>query len=178
MKPIFEEENFLDPYTCKKLIEYQENNSPNDMSKGFWQSRIVTQYDYDIKKITDIIHARIVISMMNFYNHKVYLEFTNLVYWGEGMELGLHADNFWIDNPKEEHYTPHRDYSSVLYLNDDFDGGETYFRNSSYQIKPKTGKLVFFSSGSEHVHGVKKITRGKRYTLATWFTRDKNYAMI
>jgi len=115
MKPIFEEENFLDPYTCKKLTEYQENNSPNDMSKGFWQSRIVTQYDYDIKKITDIIHARIAISMMNFYNHKVYLEFTNLVYWGEGMELELHADNFWIDNPNKEHYTPHRDYSSVLY---------------------------------------------------------------
>ena len=48
MKPIFEEENFLDPYTCKKLIEYQENNSPNDMSKGFWQSRIVTQYDLSL----------------------------------------------------------------------------------------------------------------------------------
>ena len=82
MKPIFEEENFLNPYICKKLIEYQKNNSPNDMSRGFWQSRIVTQYNNDIKKITDVIHARIINSITNFYNHNVYLEFTNLVYWG------------------------------------------------------------------------------------------------
>ena len=75
---IFEKENFLDPYICKKLIEYQENNSPNDTSKGFWQSRIVTRYDYEIKKVTDVIHARIINSITNFYNHKVYLEFTNL----------------------------------------------------------------------------------------------------
>ena len=71
----------------------------------------------------------------------------------------------------------------MFYLNDDFEGGHTQFRvgggkDGIFDVKPKTGKLVFFSSGSEHVHGVKKITRGERYTLATWFTRDKNYAMI
>ena len=186
MKPIFEQENFLDPYICKKLIEYQENNSlnsknyMNDMSLGFWESRVVGEgrYDDTIKNITNIIHNHIINLINNFYNDKVYLELTNLVYWGEGMELELHGDNFWIDDPKAQHPVSHRDYSSVLYLNDNFDGGETYFENSRYQIKPKTGKLVFFTSGPEHVHGVKKITRGKRYTLATWYTKNKIYAII
>ena len=41
------------------------------------------------------------------------------------MELDAHADNFFLHDPSAEHYTSHRDYSSVIYLNDDYTGGET-----------------------------------------------------
>ena len=113
---------------------------------------------------------------MKFYEEKnIYLEYTNLVYWGVGMKLEPHADNFWIDDPQKPHYTSNRDYSSVLYLNNDFTGGETYFRDYNYSITPKPGKLVIFTSGAKHIHGVTEILSGKRYTMATWYTKNINH---
>jgi hypothetical protein len=178
MKFIFEKENFIDLDICKKLIKYQKDNCPKNEPKGFWTNRIVTDYDIKIKKLIEPIHNKILRLIKKFYKEKnIYLEFTNLVYWGPNMELGAHADNVWIDRPNDPHYTSHRDFSSVLYLNDNFKGGETYFPKLDHIIKPKTGKLTFFPSGSTHIHGVKKIIEGNRFTLATWFTKDKRYSI-
>jgi Rps23 Pro-64 3,4-dihydroxylase Tpa1-like proline 4-hydroxylase len=168
MEQIFEQDNFISIDECKTLINYQETHSPNDMSNGFWNSRIVTYYDESIKDLTNNIHQRIINSCIKFYEEEnIYLEFTNLVYWGVGMQLGAHVD-------KKPNYTPNRDYSSVLYLNDDFIGGETYFRDYNYNIAPKPGKLVIFTSGEKHIHGVTEILSGKRYTMTTWYTKNIN----
>ena len=175
MEQIFEQDNFITLDECKTLINYQESHSPNDMSNGFWDSRIVTSYDESIKDLTNTIHQRIINSCMKFYEEEnIYLEYTNLVYWGVGIKLDAHADNFWIDNPQKPHYTSNRDYSSVLYLNDDFTGGETHFRDYNYSITPKPGKLVIFTSGAKHIHSVTEILSGKRYTMATWYTKNIN----
>ena len=59
MEQIFEQDNFITFDECKTLINYQESHSPNDASKGFWDSRIVTSYDESIKDLTNTIHQRI-----------------------------------------------------------------------------------------------------------------------
>ncbi|XP_077576213.1 prolyl 3-hydroxylase 3 [Stigmatopora nigra] len=74
----------------------------------------------------------------------------------------------------------HRDLSAVLYLNDDFDGGELFFTNKdaktlTARVKPTCGRLVSFSSGPVNPHGVAAVTRGRRCALALWFTKDKLY---
>ena len=179
MRSIFLQDNFLSESKCNKLIEYQKNNSPNNFDKGFWNSRIVQNYDKSIEKITDYIHSKISVLCSEFYQEDyVYLEFTNLVYWGPGMELEPHADNYFIHEPTKPHYSQHRDYSSILYLNDNFRGGETYFPESNFSIEPKVGRLAIFTSGSNHIHGVKKVLSGDRYTLATWFTKEKNKSLF
>ena len=55
----------------------------------------------------------------------------------------------------------------ILYLNDEFDGGETVFENET-TIKPKKGRLLVFSNGII-LHKVNLITKGERYALAGWF---------
>lgn len=170
-------DNFLVPDWCKILIEYEEMNAPNDMSQGFWDSRIVTRYNGLAKLVTDNLHQRIIGASTKFFKQQMYLEFSNLVYWGENMELDPHADNVFIDKPDEPHYCAHRDYSSILYLNDSFEGGETYFPNQDYTVEPKVGRLIVFPSGPSHVHGVKKVTKGKRYTFATWYTQNRDYEL-
>lgn len=35
--------------------------------------------------------------------------------------------------------------------------------------------MVAFSSGSENLHGVKAVTKGKRCALAVWFTFNPKY---
>jgi predicted 2-oxoglutarate/Fe(II)-dependent dioxygenase YbiX len=55
----------------------------------------------------------------------------------------------------------------ILYLNDDFEGGETVFENETI-IKPKKGRLLVFSNGI-FLHKVNLITKGERYVIAGWF---------
>ena len=179
MEPIFEQDNFISKAACKRLISYQKNNCPKNMPKGYWNNRIVSSYDKSIKNLINSIHHKVLSLVQKFYNEDVlYLEFSNLVYWGKGMELVPHADNFWIDNPKKPHNYSHRVYSSILYLNDNFKGGETYFPGHNYSIKPKSGTLTFYTSGAKHVHGVKKVISGTRYTLGTWYTKDLNRSIL
>ena len=55
----------------------------------------------------------------------------------------------------------------ILYLNDNFSGGETVFENDTI-IKPKKGRLLVFSNGI-FLHKVNLITEGTRYVIAGWF---------
>ena len=180
MEPIFEEDNFICKADCEDLIFYHKNNCPkNETSQGIWNNRIVTSYNDNIKNLINSIHYKVLYRIQNFYGeNEVYLQFSNLVYWGKGMELVPHADNFWIDDPQAFHHAHYRAYSSILYLNDSFKGGETYFPEYNYNIKPKTGKLTFYTSGAKHIHGVKEITNGTRYTMGMWFTKDPNHSIL
>lgn len=74
-----------------------------------------------------------------------------------------------------------RDYSAILYLNGDFDGGNFYFteldaKTVTAEVQPQCGRTVGFSSGSENPHGVKAVTRGQRCAIALWFTLDARHS--
>ncbi|XP_006891323.1 PREDICTED: prolyl 3-hydroxylase 3 [Elephantulus edwardii] len=92
----------------------------------------------------------------------------------------VHADNCVLDPDTGEcwreppAYT-YRDYSGLLYLNDDFQGGDLFFTEPNAltvtaQVRPRCGRLVAFSSGGENPHGVWAVTRGRRCALALWHT--------
>ncbi|XP_040834953.1 prolyl 3-hydroxylase 3 [Ochotona curzoniae] len=92
----------------------------------------------------------------------------------------VHADNCFLDPDTGEcwreppAYT-FRDYSGVLYLNDDFQGGDLFFTEPNAltvtaRVRPRCGRLVAFSSGGENPHGVWAVTRGRRCALALWHT--------
>ena len=57
--------------------------------------------------------------------------------------------------------------SSIIYLNDNYEGGHTYFEDGTTFI-PLTGRAIFFD-GQYYCHGVSSISKGSRYTVATWF---------
>lgn len=59
--------------------------------------------------------------------------------------------------------------SILLYLNDDYIGGEITFRQSNITIKPESGSLIFFPSNFLYVHEVAPVSKGPRYALPTWF---------
>ena len=46
-------------------------------------------------------------------------------------------------------------YNSLIYLNDDFKGGEFFTRNG-IKLKPQAGMLTLFD-GSKVSHGLKKV---------------------
>ncbi|CAN9513741.1 unnamed protein product [Ophioblennius macclurei] len=97
----------------------------------------------------------------------------------------VHVDNCLLEPEtkqcwKEAPAFIHRDLSAILYLNDNFEGGELFFTNRdaktvTAQVKPGCGRLVGFSSGPVNPHGVTAVTKGRRCALALWFTKEKLY---
>ncbi|XP_071116185.1 prolyl 3-hydroxylase 2-like isoform X2 [Haliotis cracherodii] len=93
----------------------------------------------------------------------------------------VHADNCMLKPdgscPKEFPAYIQRDYSAILYLNHEFEGGEFFFahKNKSAQVNvhPKCGRLVSFNAGE--FHGVKAVVKGTRCALALWFTTNPQF---
>ena len=66
---------------------------------------------------------------------------------------------------------PFTDYASILYLNDNFEGGETYFEDGTL-LKPEQGTCVIFES-MKHFHGVHPAHGEEdRYTSPIWYTSE------
>lgn len=66
--------------------------------------------------------------------------------------------------------TVDRDLSMVLYLNNDFEGGDFVFPDLHIRIRPEPGLLVCFPSNRYYRHGVEPVTKGNRYSMVTWMT--------
>lgn len=64
------------------------------------------------------------------------------------------------------------DIATIIYLNDDYEGGEIYFPDYDIEIKPKVGDLVSFPDNANFRHGVKETAGGTRYTTPRWFTTE------
>ena len=58
----------------------------------------------------------------------------------------------------------------VLYLNDDFEGGDFIFPDHHIRVRPEPGMLVCFPSNHHYKHGVEPVTRGNRYSIVCWAT--------
>lgn len=70
----------------------------------------------------------------------------------------------------KQHFDQYSDklvqYAAVLYLNDDYSGGELFFPKKDFKIKPKPGSLVIFPGTEEFEHGVRKVGLGPhRYVI-------------
>ena len=63
-----------------------------------------------------------------------------------------------------------RDISTVIFLNDDFEGGDFVFPEFRVRVKPEPGMLICFPSTHQYLHGVEPVTKGVRYTMVNWMT--------
>ena len=84
--------------------------------------------------------------------------------------LGEHNDNDSnyrvIDGERYPTSRPQAIYqvlACIIYLNDNFEGGEMYFPYADVEYHPVKGDLVFFPQNYVGTHGVRRITAGERY---------------
>lgn len=61
-----------------------------------------------------------------------------------------------------------RDYSLLLYLNDDFEGGGVRFEHFNYTYHPEKGDLLVFPSDHLYLHEALLVTAGVRYVIVSW----------
>lgn len=60
----------------------------------------------------------------------------------------------------------------MLYLNDDYDGGETEFLYYKRRVNPERGKLLIWPAGYTHTHRGGLVLKGNKYVVTGWI----NYA--
>lgn len=168
-KKEFVEINLLDPDTCNKIIQKSEED-------GFVKSQVIkdgknvqdnysrsssTLWFNDSFGITERIRS-IVPSIGNLK-----LEGWQLVKYNIGEEFKAHHDCLNKIND--------RLFTTVIYLNDDFSGGETHFPVTGDTIIPKQGKLVIWKNllsgkcNSKSLHASTPVTQGIKYVLVSWF---------
>ena len=82
---------------------------------------------------------------------------------GEGIWTAPYQTQLWIK-------TVDRDLSMVLYLNNEFEGGDFVFPDLHIRVRPEPGLLVCFPSNRYYRHGVEPVTKGNRYSMVTWMT--------
>ena len=57
----------------------------------------------------------------------------------------------------------------MLYLNDDYKGGETEFLYYKKRIQPEKGKLLIWPAGMTHAHRGGLVLEGTKYVVTGWF---------
>lgn len=81
-----------------------------------------------------------------------------------------------VGNEYKSHYdggtASGRCLSCVLYLNDDYKGGELEFNFFNVKIKPQKGMLLIFPSNFAYTHTAHPIIDGTKYAIVTWL-RDR-----
>ena len=121
------------------------------------------------------IHNSLLLSINNLISekfkapHKVKSYFFSCML--DGAVNDMHMDNYHEDengdiHPREK-YISNR--SGLLYLNDDYIGGEIVFPNQGISIKPEAGSLLFFEGDHKKPHAVNQVVSGPRYNLVTFY---------
>lgn len=195
-------ENFISPEEASKLQKiYREEKQglskthDNELSFSNLKSK-------EAKRIIQNLSAQIIrlIKLNQPYTKKQYhLDHAGLYARIEGNFCPYHADNCYFTCPIHgsdqqflrshcpgtctgakymPNHTYWREYTGLIYLNDDFEGGEILFEdgpcNKLYKkiIPIRAGMLIVAPNGSNFYHEVFPIKKGTRYSLHFWFTSD------
>jgi|LakMenE18May11ns_1017448.scaffolds.fasta_scaffold9946759_7 hypothetical protein len=81
--------------------------------------------------------------------------------------LGSHTDR------DHDHEFNTFDWTALIYLNDDYEGGELEFNKLGYEIKPSAGSIIFFSS--DEVHSAKTVLSGNKYFIFFYIQSQLGY---
>lgn len=87
-----------------------------------------------------------------------YWEATNYVRYGEGQHFQEHHDHGYSYNCV---------VSVVSFPNDDYEGGELYFRLQNVTITPKAGEMYIFPSNFMYPHRAMPVKSGTKYSMVT-----------
>lgn len=169
---------FLPLDKCQYLITAAIRANAWESGGGeFWDNRVLNyaslkEFDYVAADI--MLEANVLCkdAIKQAYNleKEVYSDIIQVVRWFEGMSQPPHADDM---TDTDVTGFSHRVFGSIIYLNDNYSGGHTYYPNFGEEVIPEAGKLAVHPGDPKHLHGVTTIEGGTRYTVASFWTFEK-----
>lgn len=185
---IEEIENFLKKEECDQIIEF----SLKEIESCTNNSTFMKMHPVEIKNETSEVWSKIRNSISE--KTKTPLEnqekFLAIRYDVNGSYLE-HYDSF-VKYVKDSIYTNEfyeksmanggqRKTTALVYLNDEFSGGETNFSKLNKKIQPQKGKLVFWNNLDESgdtnlnmIHAGMPVLNGQKWALVIYI-REKKY---
>lgn len=173
--------NFISPEDAEKLLDEMNNPSQTNPYPEYYQTRYGgTAYPYnktvlDIQKkyslLSNDVHQRL--------NPEQLKKIQTFKSFGSVWRPGSHG-NAHIDDQSPEEFI---EYSTVIYLDGNFTGGDLYFPGLDFTHKPEKYDGVFFiSNGDLWRHGISPIESGQRSTLlymhTTQIEHPKGYIIV
>jgi len=182
---LFMFENYLDAETVNELRAFadqcdgtrleivdDQKSTPGNLVKAVDKRRVTERVNLgerqqEINSIVknafiDLAH-KCVGTSLDWY------ELPSLMRYQEGGYYLKHADNEHID-PETGDWVKiiDRDLSFLIYLNDDYEGGELSFYNLNYRVRPRAGAAILFPSGRRYLHQAETVKQGVRYAIVSW----------
>lgn len=103
-----------------------------------------------------------------------HLEAPHVVYYKTG---GFYEPH--IDPHPDQISSSERPFTFIFILNDDYEGGETYFPNLNVSFKLKKGDALFFHNYNTDgtytqlaLHGGKHVKSGEKWICNVWLTKS------
>ena len=144
--------NFISSEESNELIQFHEKNFNLNNEHCFMHRNTAVMDHLMVTKFTNIEKA--LTKFVKNINNNYVINYFQIVKWPTGESQDPHLD---FD------YHP---YTSIIYLNDDFEGGETVVLDKT--SVPEKNKLISFE-GDRILHKVNEITKGIRYTVPCWY---------
>lgn len=133
---------------------YEEYNAQFDLhTRGEMPDHILQIFSKYSKGFFDIIEKRFPGEYHPPMFSKHYIARYNV-----GAEIGAQFD---ITKPEGT-------YKSVIFWNDDFDGGTLVFPELGISFQPEPGDLVFFEEGQKNMCAITKISEKPLYMSEAW----------
>lgn len=91
-----------------------------------------------------------------------------------------HWDDAYHDEKGVFRFThPHRKFTAITLLNDDYEGGELVLdtvkkkAGGHLSLKPAPGSMIIFPSDQRFPHEVRPVTKGVRRSVVAWFDLER-----
>lgn len=174
------QENFLDQDICRYIVSIVQNISwDTTQADSYWNDRVCSvrllKQQVSCGEEIELLFSGIAsqvnrVFSSHFSRTDLHPDTFDVVRWPNGSSQPPHSDAYKNDGTSNG--LSHRLYGSLIYLNQSFYGGETYYPNFGFSVKPKIGTLVIHPGDLLHLHGVTEVNHGTRYTIAGFWTTD------
>lgn len=172
---IFLIKNFISQEDANLLTDLAKNATADEWSKynytgrdehNEWEDRILLlehcgRFDKKAQKVVDNLFIKIQNEINAILSKDIY-EYTgfNTIYRSvTGQSMNTHHDGGLGAKFK---------YGVVLYLNDEYSGGEIFYPHIGIEYKPEACSLVLHPAHEAYRHGVKEVSFGTRYSMTTF----------
>jgi hypothetical protein len=84
-----------------------------------------------------------------------------------------HYSGVGLDEHVDQKNDPRLKFACIIYLNNNYAGGELYFPDRGLEFRPAERSLVMFDASDEYLHGVKPVGDGPtRYAMTSFIWDD------
>ena len=145
-------DNYLSKRECDFLINLYKSNEKSSFLYRDTYPLNLNENDFMVNFLVKKLQRT-----SKLFNSKI--DWFKLVKWPIDSKQDLHFDTF----------SNQTTLSSIIYLNENFEGGQTYYEDGT-SIQPIIGRGLFFD-GNFYKHGVKEVKKDIRYVVAAWYKK-------